>query len=177
MQGPALERETAAPVPRREQRFKRLLPGIAGWSQREFHMAKKVRELMGKQPVKLQSSAPVTEAARQMRSADVGAIIVEENSKPCGIVTDRDIAIRVVAQGLDPQNTPVSQICSKDLTTLKPDDDIDRAVQMMRQKAIRRVLVVDAQDKALGIVSLGDLALERDSQSVLGQISAAPPNQ
>lgn len=140
-------------------------------------MAKKVRELMSKQPVKLQSSAPVAEAARQMRSADVGAIIVEENSKPCGIVTDRDIAIRVVAQGLDPQKTPISQICSKDLTTLAPEDDIDRAVQIMRQKAIRRVLVVDAQSKALGIVSLGDLALERDSQSVLGQISAAPPNQ
>jgi CBS domain-containing protein len=140
-------------------------------------MAKKVRELMSKQPVKLQSSAPVVEAARQMRSADVGAIIVEENNKPCGIVTDRDIAIRVVAQGLDPQKTPLSQICSKDLTTLTPEEDIDRAVQMMRQKAIRRVLVVDSQDKALGIVSLGDLAMERDSQSVLGQISAAPPNQ
>lgn len=140
-------------------------------------MAKKVRELMSKQPVKLQSSAPIVEAARQMRSADVGAVIVEENSKPCGILTDRDIAIRVVAQGLDPQKTPVSQICSKDLTTLAPEDDIDRAVQMMRQKAIRRVLVVDSQNKALGIVSLGDLALERDSQSVLGQISAAPPNQ
>ena len=140
-------------------------------------MAKKVRELISKQPVKLQSSAPVAEAARQMRSADVGAIIVEENSKPCGIVTDRDIAVRVVAQGLDPQKTPVSQICSKDLTTLRPEDDIDRAVQMMRDKAIRRLLVVDAQNKALGIISLGDLALERDSQSVLGQISAAPPNQ
>lgn len=140
-------------------------------------MAKKVRELMSKQPVKMQSSAPVVEAARQMRSADVGAIIVEENSKPCGIVTDRDIAVRVVAQGLDPQKTPVSQICSKDLTTLAPEDDIDRAVQIMRQKAIRRLLVVDGQNKALGIVSLGDLALERDSQSVLGQISAAPPNQ
>ena len=140
-------------------------------------MAKKVRELMSKQPVKLQSSAPVVEAARQMRSADVGAIIVEDNGKPCGILTDRDIAVRVVAQALDPQKTPVSQICSKDLTTLAPEDDIDRAVQMMRQKAIRRVLVVDAQNKALGIVSLGDLALERDSQSVLGQISAAPPNQ
>lgn len=140
-------------------------------------MAKKVRELMGKRPVKLQSSAPVAEAARQMRLADVGAIIVEENSKPCGIVTDRDIAIRVVAQGLDPQKTPVSQICSKDLTTLTGEDDIERAVQMMRQKAIRRILVVDGQNKALGIVSLGDLALERDSRSVLGQISAAPPNQ
>lgn len=140
-------------------------------------MAKKVRELMSKQAMKLQSSAPVSDAARKMRSADVGAIIVEENGKPSGIVTDRDIAIRVVAQGLDPQKTPVSQICSKDLTTLSPDDDIDRAVQVMRQKAIRRVLVVDSQNKALGIVSLGDLALERDSQSVLGQISAAPPNQ
>jgi predicted transcriptional regulator len=140
-------------------------------------MARKVGELMSKHPVKLQGSSPVVEAARQMQAADVGAIIVEQDSRASGIVTDRDIAIRAVAQGRDPASTPVSEICSTDLATVSPDDDIERAVQLMRDKAIRRLLVVDAQNTALGIISLGDLALERDSQSVLGQISAAPSNR
>jgi CBS domain-containing protein len=140
-------------------------------------MAKKVRELMSEQPIKLSSSSPVIEAARRMRSANVGAIVLEDNGRPCGIVTDRDIVIRAMADGRDPQSTPLSEISSKDLTVVSPDDDIDRVVQIMRDKAIRRVLVVDSRTQAVGILSLGDLALERDARSVLGQISAAPPNQ
>ena len=66
---------------------------------------------------------------------------------------------------------------SKELTAVAPEDDIDRAIQVMREKAIRRVLVVDSKNRAVGILSLGDLALERDALSVLGQISGAPPNQ
>jgi CBS domain-containing protein len=141
-------------------------------------MAKKVRELMSEQPITLTSSTPIIEAARRMRAANVGSVIIEENGQPCGIVTDRDIAVRAVADGRDPERTPVSEICSKDLTTISPDDELDRAVQMMREKAIRRVLVVDQRNRAVvGILSLGDLALDRDARSVLGQISAAPPNQ
>jgi predicted transcriptional regulator len=139
-------------------------------------MAKRIRELMSKQPVNVQASAPIIEAACQMRAAKVGAVIVEDDGKACGIVTDRDIAIRAVARGLDTEHTPVSDICSKELATISPDDDIGRAIQLMRQKSIRRVLVVDSQDHALGVVSLGDLAMEKDSGSVLGQISAAPAN-
>ncbi len=140
-------------------------------------MAKQVRELMSEQPIKLSSSSPIIEAARRMRAANVGSIIVEDNGRPCGIVTDRDIAIRAVADGRDPQATSLAEICSKDLTAVAPDDDLDRAVQMMREKAIRRLLVVDSRNQAVGILSLGDLALDRDARSVLGQISAAPPNQ
>ena len=140
-------------------------------------MAKKVRELMSEQPIKLSSSSPTIEAARRMRAANVGSIIVEDNGRPVGIVTDRDIAVRAVADGLDPNNTPISEIASKVLTTVSPDDDLDRVIQVMREKAIRRVVVVDSRNQAVGILSLGDLAQERDSRSVLGQISAAPPNQ
>lgn len=141
-------------------------------------MAKQVRELISKKPIKLQSSATVIEAANKMREAGIGAVIVEDSNKPSGIVTDRDIAIRVVAEGRDPSSTRVGDVCSKELTTLTPEDDVDRAVELMREKAIRRLLVVDSGTKtALGIVSLGDLARERDASSVLGQISAAPPNQ
>ncbi len=140
-------------------------------------MANKVRELMNKQPIKLSGSTPVIEAARRMRDANVGAVIIEEGGKVAGIVTDRDIAVRVVAQGRDPNTARLAEICSKELTTLSPDDDLDRAVEVMRQKAIRRIPVVDQRNMTVGILSLGDLALERDPKSALGQISAAPPNQ
>jgi CBS domain-containing protein len=139
-------------------------------------MAKQVHELMSSPPIKLQSSAPIIEAARQMRTANIGTVIVEDGKGPCGIVTDRDIAVRAVAEGKDPANTPLSEICSKDLTTLFAEDDLDQAVELMRERAIRRVLVVDAQKRPVGVLSLGDLAVERDSRSVLGQISSAPPN-
>jgi CBS domain-containing protein len=139
-------------------------------------MGKRVREVISKQPIKLDASSPIIEAARQMRGADIGAVIIEENAKPLGIVTDRDITIRAVAEGLDTNRTPLSKICSRDLTTVSPDEDIEQAVELMRSKAIRRVLVVE-RDRALGVVSLGDLALEKDGSSALGQISAAAGNR
>ena len=140
-------------------------------------MAKQVRDLMNQKPIKVPSSSSLSDAARKMREADVGAIVVEDDGKIRGLITDRDIAIRAVAQGRDPNTTRVVDICSTELTTLSPNDDVDRAIDMMRKKAIRRVPVVDASNQAVGILSLGDLAMERDPRSVLGQISAAPPNQ
>jgi CBS domain-containing protein len=140
-------------------------------------MAKRVRELMSKDVIKMPSSASVSDAARQMRDRNVGAVVVEDDGKLRGIVTDRDIAVRAVAEGRDSTSTKLGDICSKELTTLSADDEIDRAIQIMRDKAIRRVLVVEAQNRVIGILSLGDLAKDRDSRSVLGQISAAPPNQ
>jgi CBS domain-containing protein len=138
-------------------------------------MAKRVREVMNTQLIRLSSSSPIMEGACQMREHNVGAVVVEDDGKLCGIVTDRDIVVRAVAQGLDLKTASLSEICSNDLTTVPPDDDIDRAVQQMREKAIRRIVVIDG-GKAVGIVSLGDLAVERDGRSVLGQISAAPAN-
>jgi len=140
-------------------------------------MAKRVRELMSEQPITLSSNSSVIEAAQRMRAANVGSIIVEEDGRLCGIVTDRDIVVRAVADGRDLQDTELSEICSKDITAVSPDDDLDDAVRIMREKAVRRVLVVNGKNESVGILSLGDLALERDARSVLGQISAAPPNQ
>lgn len=140
-------------------------------------MAKQVREVMNKKPIKLDRSAAVVEAARQMRAASVGAVLVATDGRLAGIVTDRDIAVRVVAQGRDPSTTPLADVCSCELTTLSPDDDIDHAIEVMRSKAVRRLPVVDSSNQPVGIVSLGDLALERDPHSVLGRISAAAPNQ
>jgi CBS domain-containing protein len=136
----------------------------------------RVRDFMSTPLITISTVALVREAAQKMRAADVGALVVEEDGKPYGIVTDRDIAIRAVAEGLNPESAPVGSICSKELTTVLPDDDIDSALKLMREKALRRVLVVDYEKAPVGIVSLSDLARERDLTSVLAEISAAPPN-
>lgn len=135
---------------------------------------KSVRELMSPHPIRLPSWAQVAEAARKMNDAHVGSIVVEDDGKLCGIVTDRDVTIRAVAQGLNPSTTTLAQICSTEVVTLSPDDDVEHAIDVMREHAVRRLLVVDG-GRAVGIVSLGDLARERDADSVLGQISGAPP--
>jgi CBS domain-containing protein len=136
----------------------------------------RVRDFMSTPPITISTVALVREAAQKMRTADVGALVVQEDGKPYGIVTDRDIAIRAVAEGLNPESAPVGSICSKELTTVSPDDDIDSALKLMREKALRRVLVVDYEKAPIGIVSLGDLARERDLGAVLADISEAPPN-
>ncbi|MGD0680009.1 MAG: CBS domain-containing protein [Polyangiaceae bacterium] len=131
---------------------------------------------MTSEPVKVSSSAPVTEAAKKMREANVGAILVEDGGQVGGVITDRDIAIRVVAEGRDPANTPISTVYTKDIVTLMVDDEVDRAIDLMRERTVRRMPIRDRSGLVIGIVSLGDLAIERDPQSVLGCISAAPPN-
>jgi CBS domain-containing protein len=139
-------------------------------------MARTISEIMTSEPVKVSSSAPVTEAAKKMREANVGAILVEDGGQVGGVITDRDIAIRVVAEGRDPANTPISTVYTKDIVTLMVDDEVDRAIDLMRERTVRRMPIRDRSGLVIGIVSLGDLAIERDPQSVLGCISAAPPN-
>ena len=141
-------------------------------------MTQRVHEVMTKDPIKLRSSSTVVEAARRMRDAAIGAVVVEDDGgRICGIVTDRDIAIRTVAAERDPKTTKLSDVCSKSLAMLSADEQVDRAVEIMREKAVRRVPVVDTQNNVVGIVSIGDLAQLRDPASALGQISAAPPNR
>jgi CBS domain-containing protein len=127
-------------------------------------------------PMSLERSATVAEAAIAMKRADVGPIpVVDDDGNLCGLLTDRDITVRVIAEGLDPKSTKIGDVASNDLTTLAPDDSVDTAVRLMREHSVRRLPVVDG-GKPVGIVSLGDLAMERDSDSALADISAAPPN-
>jgi CBS domain-containing protein len=130
---------------------------------------------MTRDPITVDAGAPITEAAQKMREADVGPIIVIDDGSVCGIVTDRDIAIRAVAEGMDPTKTKVADICSKEVATLSPRDKVGMAIDLMEKIAVRRLPVVD-DHKPVGIVSLGDLAVQRDPESTLGRISAAPPN-
>ena len=117
----------------------------------------------------------VSEAARKMRQQDVGALVViDETQTVCGIVTDRDIAIRAVAEGAG-STALVGDIVSTDIVTLAPDDTVDAALRTMRERSVRRLPVV-VDGRPVGIVSLGDLAIEREPTSVLAAVSSAPGN-
>lgn len=135
-----------------------------------------VREIMTSNPAILMANATIREAAQTMRDRGIGDVIVQKDGAFCGIVTDRDIVVRALAQGKDPATTKLESICSKELTSVSPDSSDEDAVRLMREKAIRRLPVTDGR-KVIGIVSLGDLAVEKDPRSVLGQISAAPANR
>jgi CBS domain-containing protein len=137
-------------------------------------MPTSVREIMATNLVRLPSSSSVLDAARLMRDGDVGNVIIEKDGRFCGILTDRDIVIRSVAKGHD-GHAAIESICSKDVTTLTPENTDEDAVRLMREKSIRRLPVV-TNGKAVGIVSLGDLAVAKDPRSVLGEISAAAAN-
>ena len=119
----------------------------------------------------------VAEAARVMKDADVGSLIVLEGEAVRGMVTDRDIVIRVVAEGRDAGATALGEICSQEPIMVSLRDTVEAAVEMMQTHAVRRLPVVDDDGRAVGIVSLGDLAVELDRGSALGDISAAPPKR
>ena len=135
----------------------------------------KVADLMSENPTTLPASATVVQAARCMRDENIGAVVVMDGRQLCGIVTDRDIVVRSVAEGNSIAQRTLDTVCSPSVMTLTPEDDADRAVMMMRDKKVRRVPVVSSGE-VVGIISLGDLAVERDPRSALGVISSAPPN-
>ena len=138
-------------------------------------MAQSIREVMTADPCTVDSGATVADAAREMRDGDVGSVVVIENGAVAGIITDRDIAVRVVAQGLDPDATRVSEAATMRPTTLTVDQTVEDAIRLVREQDIRRILVVQ-DGRPAGIVSLGDLAIERDTTSALADIASEPPN-
>ncbi|MEU3897371.1 CBS domain-containing protein [Streptomyces sp. NPDC045251] len=138
-------------------------------------MTQYVRDIMTGHPVTVEPQASVTAVARLMRDRDLGAVLVTDGDELRGLVTDRDLVIRSVADGGDPEQTTVAGACSDDLVTVRSDEELDHAVEVMREHAVRRVPVVD-DGRPVGIVSLGDLAMERDPESALGDISVARPN-
>jgi len=138
-------------------------------------MAQSIREVMTPNPTVCPAQATLQEAARLMRDQDIGNVLVEKDGQLCGIVTDRDIVVRGVAEGGDGASMRLGDICGGDLVSLSIDATVDDAVQLMRDKALRRIPVVQG-GQAVGVVSIGDLAMEQDPGSALADISAAPPN-
>jgi CBS domain-containing protein len=139
-------------------------------------MADKVRDVMTTHPITLASTETLAAAAKQMRDADVGVVVVTDNGSIAGLVTDRDIVVRGIAEDLDPFTTSLASCCtSSAVVTVAPDDSIDHAVRLMREHAVRRLLVTQG-GKPVAIVSIGDLAIEQDEDSALADISAAESN-
>ena len=139
-------------------------------------MAHTIQEIMTTDVHCVRSDASLNEAARMMRDHQIGDVLVTgPDGALRGIITDRDIVVRAVAEARDLERTRVDEICSGDLVELDPSATIDDAVKLMRDRAIRRVPVV-RDHKPVGIISIGDLARERDPESALADISAAAPN-
>lgn len=138
-------------------------------------MVQKVSELMTPAPVSLRSGQSAAEAAEAMRDHGIGDVLVVDDGQLTGLITDRDIVVRAIADGRDPGQTAVADVCSAELITAGPNDDADIVVQRMRERGVRRIPVVD-DGHPVGVLSIGDLAIERDERSVLADISAKPPN-
>lgn len=133
-----------------------------------------VADCMTPAPTSVDASDTVRSAAAAMAAGDFGAIIVTGDGRTRGIVTDRDLVVRGLADGRGPDE-PVGSLVSGQVITVGPGDPVETAVQVMRDAAVRRVPVIDGE-VVVGIVSIGDLAVERDPSSALADISQAPPD-
>lgn len=139
-------------------------------------MAQQVQEIMARQVHSVTVETSLLDVARMMRDKKIGDVLVNNQDGTLrGIVTDRDIVVRADATSRPLDKTKAGEICSSQLVKISPTASLDEAVKIMRDNAVRRVPVV-SNGKAIGVVSLGDLARDKDPSSVLAQISSAPPN-
>jgi CBS domain-containing protein len=142
----------------------------------EVSMSQTISQVMTPDPWTVQEDAPIQEAARIMRDADIGdVIVVRGDESVCGIVTDRDLVVRAMAAGADPMTATVADVCRHSVVSISSGAPVDKAVPLMREHNIRRLPVID-DSRLVGIVTLGDLAIDRDPTSALADISKAPPN-
>jgi CBS domain-containing protein len=118
----------------------------------------KIRDLMTSNPRRLESGSNASEAARLMRDEDVGLIPVVEGERLVGTVTDRDIALRVVAEGKTAESTTVGEIASREIVTIDPQQDLDEALRLMARHQVRRLPVVEGDGTLVGIVAQADVA-------------------
>jgi CBS domain-containing protein len=130
----------------------------------------KLREVMTRKVEFVEPTQSLREAAQLMRQYDIGPIPVCSAGRVVGMLTDRDIAIRAVAEGRDPKTTAVRDIMSTDISSCGLDDDVKDAAKLMADKQIRRLVVLDAERRLAGIVSLGDLAVGVDDPIMVGKI-------
>jgi CBS domain-containing protein len=121
-------------------------------------MGASIRDTMTSNPRTIETSTPVAEAARLMSSEDVGSLPIVEGERLVGMVTDRDITIRVVAEGKDPQATTVGDVASRDIVSVDPQQNLDEAVRLMAEHQVRRLPVVEEDGRLVGIVAQADVA-------------------
>lgn len=138
-------------------------------------MAQQVKDVMTPAVATVRPDASVVEAAQLMRAQDIGDVFVARDGELLGVLTDRDITLRAVADGVDPLTVSCQAVCTPDPVAVGPDTDTAQAVTLMRRHAVRRLPVVDG-GRPLGVVSIGDLAQEHDPDSALADISRAAPD-
>jgi CBS domain-containing protein len=138
-------------------------------------MAQKIRDVMTPDPVTCDAGDSVLSAARAMKEYAIGDVLVMDGGRLCGVVTDRDLVMRVMAERRGSDETKLRDVCSRDVATLSPDDDPGQAVRMITERAVRRIPIVE-NDSVVGVVTIGDLAMERDAHSALATLSGGPPN-
>lgn len=137
-------------------------------------MTHRVRDVMSPGAVAVEPMTTLEDAARVMREQNVGDVLVAYDCDLFGVLTDRDIVVRAVAYGSDPHTTTAGSVCTRPpVVTLSPDDTTDRAAELMRQYAVRRLPVVEHGGCPVGMVSLGDLAVTEEPESTLADIRKA----
>src|ERR671935_3133678 len=127
-------------------------------------MAQSIRDLMTANPCTIGADKSVAYAAKMMRDEDVGLAPIVEGDKLIGTLTDRDIAIRVVAEGKNPESTIVREVATKELVTIDPQQNLDEALRLMAQNQVRRLPVVEEDGRLVGVVAQADVAREADER-------------
>jgi len=128
-----------------------------------------VKELLKGNVVSVRADASILEAARKMAEEDIGFLpVVDASGKAIGTITDRDIVVRCLAKGVEVKNAKVEQAMTKDVVSVRPDQEVQQVAELMKERKISRVVVCDAQGKPLGVISLGDLA-ERHEEGEVGR--------
>jgi CBS domain-containing protein len=127
-------------------------------------MAKSIRDAMTANPRAVTSSTSVAEAAQLMKSEDVGSLPVTDGDRLVGMVTDRDIVLRVVAEGKDVQSATVGEVASRELVTIDPQQNLDEALRLMAQHQVRRLPVVEEDGRLVGILAQADVAQQGDDK-------------
>jgi CBS domain-containing protein len=133
-----------------------------------------IRDLMTDNPRTIDAEKPVAYAAKMMRDEDVGLAPIVQGDMLVGTLTDRDIAIRVVAEGRDPESTTVREVASTDLITIDPEQSLDEALRLMAQHQVRRLPVVEEDGRLVGVLAQADVARhgeDRETGQVVEQIS------
>ena len=126
-------------------------------------MGKSIRDVMSSNPCAIDADKPVAHAAKMMKQEDVGLAPVVEGDRLVGTLTDRDIVVRVVAEGKDPQTVTAREVASTDLVTIDPQQDLDEALRLMASKQVRRLPVVE-EGRLVGVLAQADIAREADEQ-------------
>ena len=140
-------------------------------------MGTKVREVMTDRPRCVTLDTPVSEAASLMESENIGSLPVLEGEELAGMITDRDIVVRAVAKGKDPRGMPVREVVSRELVTVYAEDDLSNALTKMASEQVRRLPVVDEDNRLVGILAQADVALEAKEKTVgemVEEISRSP---